>query len=83
MVRDLSDGRFCWSKTYLVNPWNSAGSLVDLRDYPRLGKYLFNAEETLRSRYVGRRQPELCRYRPIDRVCERFQIGKKQLRLCR
>jgi len=67
LVRDISSGRLCWSGSYLINPWNELGALVDLRAHPRLRRYLAAHEGALRDRYVGRRQPANW-YRTIDKV---------------
>jgi hypothetical protein len=67
LVRDTCDGRPAWSGHFLVNPWTDNGALVDLRAYPRLRAYLGAHESALRSRHVGRRQPERW-YRTIDKV---------------
>lgn len=66
MVRDLSSGEFQWSGHYLVNPWKTDGTLVDLKDYPRLAKYLL-AHDDIRKRFVARKSPDAW-YRTIDKV---------------
>lgn len=67
MVGDLKpDGRFTWGENYLVNPWNTDGSLVDLNDYPRLKTYLETAEG-LRERHTAKKNPSGW-YRTIDKV---------------
>lgn len=66
MRRDLVAGTFDWQGNYLVNPWNSDGSLVSLDDYPRLRAYL-SSTPTLRDRFVARKSPDAW-HRTIDKV---------------
>jgi adenine-specific DNA-methyltransferase len=66
MAPDTSSGEVKWSGTYLVNPWDD-GRLVDLRDYPRLRRYLRAHETVVRARHVARRDPAGW-YRTIDKV---------------
>jgi hypothetical protein len=60
-------GRLEWSRHYLVNPWEPNGALVDLNRYPRLRRYFEENEDALRSRNVGRKNPERW-YKTIDKV---------------
>lgn len=66
MVKDLASGEFCWSGNYLVNPWQTDGTLVDLADYPKLSAYL-SRHDLLRKRFVARKSPDSW-YRTIDKV---------------
>jgi hypothetical protein len=67
MVCDLAPGAFQWSGHYLVNPWDQAGHLVDLADYPRLERYLTRRRSVLCGRYVAKKRPRTW-YRTIDKV---------------
>jgi adenine-specific DNA-methyltransferase len=67
MVRDTTDGALRWHGSFLVNPWESDGSLVDLAEYPLLAAYLRRHADELRRRYVATRQPERW-YKTIDKV---------------
>lgn len=67
MVRDTTSGVLKWDDTYLVNPWDARGNLVDLAKYPRLGAYLRKHSGALRTRYVAVKQPERW-YKTIDKV---------------
>jgi hypothetical protein len=67
MVRDLASGTFQWSGHYLVNPWDQAGHLVDLADYPRLERYLTRTGSVLCGRHVAKKSPRNW-YRTIDKV---------------
>ncbi|MFF1513824.1 Eco57I restriction-modification methylase domain-containing protein [Streptomyces sp. NPDC058305] len=67
MVRDTTSGTLDWSGTYLVNPWNVDGDLVDLNAYPRLASYFDKHSDVLRKRYVAVKQPRRW-YKTIDKV---------------
>lgn len=67
MVRDTSSGRFHWHGTYLVNPWNSQGELVELVDYPRLARHFERNRGILRGRHTARQRPDRW-YKTIDKV---------------
>lgn len=67
MIRDTTSGALRWQGSYLVNPWNAAGELVDLSDYPRLARYFRRHGGQLRNRYTAIRQPDRW-YRTIDKV---------------
>lgn len=66
LAKDIRSGHLDWSGHYLINPWHGRG-LVSLDAYPRLQAYLGQHEEQLRSRHVGKRNPDAW-YRTIDRV---------------
>jgi hypothetical protein len=67
MVRDTRDGILNWSGHHLVNPWSADGSLVDLRSYPKLRRYLEANGAALRGRHVAGKAPASW-YRTIDKV---------------
>lgn len=67
MSGDTRHGTIDWSGFHLVNPWESDGSLVDLRLYPKLKAYFKSHEEDLLMRNVSQRD-ELRWYRTIDKV---------------
>jgi adenine-specific DNA-methyltransferase len=67
MAKDTMMGVLEWSGNYLVNPWSSDGSLVDLGHYPRLRRYFEQNEETLKQRHVASKTPSRW-YRTIDKV---------------
>jgi adenine-specific DNA-methyltransferase len=71
MVRDTANGTLDWGGTYLVNPWNTDGDLVDLDAYPRLASYLDRHGDALRKRYVAVKQPHRW-YKTIDKVDARL-----------
>lgn len=78
MARDLATGTLTWSGNYLVNPWLADGSLIDLRDYPRLRRYLEVNKRKLTNRHVARKSPASW-YRTIDKVDGKLTAHQKLL----
>jgi adenine-specific DNA-methyltransferase len=78
MARDLSTGKLAWSGNYLVNPWLADGSLVNLKDYPRLRKYLEANKDKLAKRHVAEKSPANW-YRTIDKVDGKLTAHQKLL----
>ncbi|MGH3927656.1 MAG: Eco57I restriction-modification methylase domain-containing protein, partial [Pseudonocardiaceae bacterium] len=78
MVRDLTSGALEWNGAYLVNPWNAAGGLVDLADYPRLAHHFADHSDALRKRYIAGKQPHRW-YKTIDKVDHRLTRRPKLL----
>ena len=68
MARDVRpDGAVAWSGKALANPYDTDGSLVDLARYPQLAAYFEAHGDTLRKRYVARKNPQRW-YKTIDAV---------------
>ncbi|MDH6123192.1 Eco57I restriction-modification methylase domain-containing protein [Kitasatospora sp. GP82] len=78
MVRDTTSGSINWNGSYLVNPWNSQGELVDLAGYPMLSAYFRQHSGVLRKRYVAVKQPDRW-YKTIDKVDHRLTTRPKLL----
>ncbi len=78
MVRDTTTGAFCWAGSYLVNPWNSQGDLINLAKYPRLARYFHIHGAALRSRYIAAKQPDRW-YKTIDKVDHQLTARPKLL----
>ncbi|MFE2721907.1 Eco57I restriction-modification methylase domain-containing protein [Kitasatospora sp. NPDC059327] len=78
MVRDTTSGTIHWNGSYLVNPWNTQGDLVDLTRYPLLAAYFRKHGGALRKRYVAVKQPERW-YKTIDKVDHRLTARPKLL----
>jgi adenine-specific DNA-methyltransferase len=78
MVRDTTSGTIHWNGSYLVNPWNAQGDLVDLARYPLLSAYFRKHGGVLRKRYVAVKQPERW-YKTIDKVDHRLTARPKLL----
>jgi adenine-specific DNA-methyltransferase len=65
--RKLATGQNTWGGTYLVNPWEQSGALVDLDLYPRLAEYFNRHGRVLRNRHVAGKAADKW-YRTIDKV---------------
>lgn len=52
---------------WLVNPWKTDGSLVNLDDYPLMGAYLNDNRTRLSKRHIARRHASAW-YRTIDKI---------------
>ena len=67
MHRHIADGKLDWSdERYLVNPWRETG-LVDLKEFPKLAKYLEDHTRLVSRRHVAQKNPKNW-YRTIDKV---------------
>lgn len=66
-ARDLRGNQLNWHGEYLLNPYNSDGTLVDLAKYPLANAYLEQHKERLSDRYVARKSPSKW-YKTIDRI---------------
>jgi adenine-specific DNA-methyltransferase len=78
MVRDTRSGTLEWSGHYLINPWDQAGKLVDLKKFPKLREYLEQSGSVLRARHVAGKSPATW-YRTIDKVDPTLTARKKLL----
>lgn len=67
MSRDTTSGQVVWGGSYLVNPWEEDGTLVDLARYPQLDSYFNGNGAALRLRHVANKQADRW-YRTIDKV---------------
>ena len=63
----IKSGHLDGHDKWLVNPWDDAGRLVELGDYPRLESYLSTKAERLARRHVVQKAPTDW-YRTIDKV---------------
>ena len=66
-ARDLRGNQFNWHGEYLLNPYKSDGTLIDLVDYPLARAYFERHRERLVARYVARKSSSKW-YRTIDRI---------------
>lgn len=64
---DIASGEVRWGGLGVINPFDETGRLVDLRDHPRLGRYLGERRETLAKRHCAKKNPASW-YRTIDRI---------------
>ncbi|MFJ7019491.1 Eco57I restriction-modification methylase domain-containing protein [Streptomyces sp. NPDC101117] len=78
MVRDTTSGKLDWGGTYLVDPWDAQGQLVDLDAYPKLAAYFDKHRPALIKRYIAVKQPARW-YKTIDKVDHRLTQRPKLL----
>ena len=76
--RDLRGDQLDWQKKYLLNPYNTDGTLIDLDRYPRAKQYLETHRERLSARHIAKRAPSRW-YRTIDRIMPVLQTEPKIL----
>jgi hypothetical protein len=78
MTKDILDGTVQWQGLGVINPFESDGSLVDLRQYPRLAKYLNRHRDVISKRHVATKTPKNW-YRTIDRITPSLAYKPKLL----
>lgn len=66
-ARDLRGNQFNWHGEYLLNPYKSDGTLVNLANYPLANAYLEQHRERLTARHIARKSPAKW-YKTIDRI---------------
>lgn len=77
-ARDLRGDKFNWQGEYLLNPYNSDGTLVNLKKYPKACAYLEQHRERLASRHIAKRSPSRW-YKTIDRITPSLRSQPKIL----
>jgi len=78
MTRDIQNGIVEWRGFGVINPFLDGGGLVDLRDFPRLSRYLDLRKKTIVERHCARKTPENW-YRTIDRITPSLASKSKLL----
>jgi hypothetical protein len=66
-THDIVSGEVQWRGQGVINPFAEDGGLVDLRDYPRLRRYLEARKEAVAGRHCAQKSPPNW-YRTIDRI---------------
>lgn len=66
-TRDILSGEVHWRGQGVINPFTDDGPLVDLRNYPRLRKYLEARKDVIAGRHCAQKAPSNW-YRTIDRI---------------
>ena len=74
-TRDILSGEVRWQGMGVINPFTNEGPLVDLRNYPRLQRYLEARKDVIAGRHCAQKAPANW-YRTIDRITP--SIAKKQ-----
>jgi hypothetical protein len=77
-TRDIQSGEVVWHGQGVINPFANDGSLVDLRVYPRLARYLDARKVVIAKRHCARKTPANW-YRTIDRVWPELTTKPKLL----
>jgi hypothetical protein len=77
-TKDIITGEVCWHGLGVVNPFVNGGGLVNLRDYPRLCRYLEARREVIAGRHCARKSPANW-YRTIDRITPTLAAKPKLL----
>lgn len=78
MREDIEGGEIRDARRFVLNAFRDDGGVVDLRDYPRLSRYLDKHESAIRSRHVSKSNPGAW-FRTIDRVYPAFVTKPKLL----
>lgn len=66
-TKDILSGEVQWRGQGVINPFAEGGGLVDLRNYPRLRRYLESRREAIAGRHCAQKTPANW-YRTIDRI---------------
>lgn len=77
-TKDIVTGEVRWRGLGVINPFSDAGGLVDLRQYPRLERYLENHRELIAGRHCAQKAPRNW-YRTIDRITPALAAKPKLL----
>lgn len=76
-TRDIQSGEVVWRGQGVINPFADDGSLVNLRGYPRLARYLEERKAVIAKRHCAQKTPANW-YRTIDRIWPEL-AGKPKL----
>ena len=77
-THDIASGEVLWRGQGVINPFAEGGGLVDLRNYPRLHRYLEARREAIAGRHCARKTPANW-YRTIDRIVPTLALRPKLL----
>jgi hypothetical protein len=77
-TKDIVSGEVQWRGQGVINPFAEAGGLVDLRNYPRLRRYLEARRESISARHCAQKTPANW-YRTIDRITPELASRPKLL----
>ena len=66
-TNDIESGEVQWRGKGVINPFAENGSLVDLRQYPRLSDFLNSRRDVIANRHCALKTPKNW-YRTIDRI---------------
>jgi len=77
-TKDIMSGEVQWRGQGVINPFSDNGGLVELRDYPRLRRYLKARHEVIAGRHCAQKTPANW-YRTIDRITPALAATPKLL----
>jgi len=77
-TKDIMSGEVEWRGHGVINPFLDEGGLVDLKDYPRLRRYLEERKEVIAKRHCAQSAPTKW-YRTIDRISPALTFKPKLL----
>jgi len=78
MTRDIKTDKVIWHGYGVVNPFEEDGSLVSLKNYPKLKDYFDKHQEMIKQRNVAKRNPNNW-YKTIDRIYPKLTKTPKLL----
>jgi len=78
MTRDILSGEVKWRGLGVINPFSDSGDLVDLKQYPRLRRYLEARKDEIAKRHIAQKVPSNW-YRTIDRIYPELATRPKLL----
>lgn len=77
-TKDIISGEVQWGGKGVINPFDASGGLVELKEYPRLRRYLEARREVIAGRHCAKRAPAHW-YRTIDRITPALAARPKLL----
>lgn len=77
-TKDILSGEVKWRGQGVINPFAAGSGLVDLRQYPRLRRYLEARQHSIAARHCARKNPTNW-YRTIDRIVPELASAPKLL----
>jgi hypothetical protein len=77
-TRDIKSGEVVWQGQGVINPFAEDGSLVNLKDYPKLARYFNDRQEIIAKRHCAKKSPANW-YRTIDRIWPELTYKPKLL----
>jgi hypothetical protein len=77
-TKDIQTGEINWLGQCVINTFNDDGGLVNLKDYPKLSRFLYLHEELIKNRHVAKKAPDNW-FRTIDRVWPDLTTKEKLL----
>jgi hypothetical protein len=77
-TKDILSGEVQWHGQGVINPFAEGGGLVNLRNYPRLHRYLESRRKVIAGRHCAQKSPANW-YRTIDRITPELASRPKLL----